>query len=239
MSESTQVHHTPMEVSVDDCWNRIGVRGDRSCPELKQHFRCLNCPTFAAAASTMLGRAIPAGALTNASNASNASNVWGHSEQTSLAMRGDAIASVLIFRVGAEWLAFPTDAITEVIASRAIHSLPHQSNRAVLGLTNIRGALKICVSLARMLTSEQGEEAFADLRNLRLLVVTHDSQTLAFPINEVYGIHRYAAEELQPAPTTVAQVGTTFTHAVIAWDDKKVGLLDCDLLFYSLNRSLT
>src|SRR4029077_5730556 len=29
---------------VDDCWNRIGVRGDASCPELKHHVHCRNCP---------------------------------------------------------------------------------------------------------------------------------------------------------------------------------------------------
>ena len=227
MPESTQTHNTPMEVGIDACWSRIGIRGDASCPELQQHFRCLNCPTFAAAASAMLDRAIPAGALANAGD---------QSEQASPPVRGAAPASALIFRVGAEWLAFPTDTITEVVAPRTVHSLPHQANPAVLGLTNIRGALKICVSLARMLTPVQNEEAFA---GLRLLVVTHDGQTLAFPVNEVFGVHRYAADELQPAPTTVAQAGATFTHAVIAWNGKKVGLLDCGLLFYALNRSLT
>ncbi len=37
--------------SVDDCWNRIGVRGDRSCPKLAEHIHCRNCPVHAAAAS--------------------------------------------------------------------------------------------------------------------------------------------------------------------------------------------
>jgi chemotaxis-related protein WspD len=29
--------------SLDDCWNRIGVRGDGSCRELEQHIHCHNC----------------------------------------------------------------------------------------------------------------------------------------------------------------------------------------------------
>ena len=30
-----------------DCWNRIGVNGDRSCPELTSFVHCRNCPVFA------------------------------------------------------------------------------------------------------------------------------------------------------------------------------------------------
>ncbi len=29
-----------------DCWNRIGVSGDRSCPELATVVHCHNCPVF-------------------------------------------------------------------------------------------------------------------------------------------------------------------------------------------------
>ena len=37
--------------SINDCWNRIGVRGDASCPELEQHVHCRNCPVYSAAAA--------------------------------------------------------------------------------------------------------------------------------------------------------------------------------------------
>ena len=38
----------------EQCWNRIGVRGDRSCPELVQYTHCNNCPVFAAEAVSRL-----------------------------------------------------------------------------------------------------------------------------------------------------------------------------------------
>ena len=47
--------------AINDCWNRIGVRGDASCPELKQYGHCRNCPVFASAALTLLDRELPAG----------------------------------------------------------------------------------------------------------------------------------------------------------------------------------
>src|SRR5258706_152676 len=34
--------------AIDACWNRIGVRGDGSCPELARHVHCRHCPAFGA-----------------------------------------------------------------------------------------------------------------------------------------------------------------------------------------------
>ena len=46
-----------------DCWNRIGVTGDRSCPELNTFVHCRNCPVFAAAARAFFDRPAPEGYL--------------------------------------------------------------------------------------------------------------------------------------------------------------------------------
>ncbi len=47
----------------DGCWNRIGVSGDRSCPELPSFVHCRNCPVFAAAARAFFDRPAPEGYL--------------------------------------------------------------------------------------------------------------------------------------------------------------------------------
>jgi chemotaxis-related protein WspD len=221
-----------VEIAVDDCWNRIGVRGDNSCAKLKEYFRCLNCPTFASAASALLDRPVfgddaGAGLFSPA--------VEGEAQARG---RGDATASMLAFRVGAEWLAFPTAAVVEVIEARAVHSLPGQANPAVLGLTNIRGALKICVSLGRMLGMADADTASVKTAQ-RLLVVEHEQQVLVFPVDEVAGVYGYAAEAVQPPPSTMAHAGMTYTQSLISWRDRQLGLIDCGLLFYALNRSLT
>lgn len=215
------------EVAIDACWGRIGTRGDHSCPRLQEFFRCLNCPTYAAGAARVLDR--PALVETDAVQLH-----WQRDEQSE-PQRDSITASALIFRIGGEWLGLPTAAIVEVIEPRSIHSLPHQVNPAVLGLTNIRGALKICVALGRMLGIVGSNEKTA----MRALVVEHEQQMLVFPVDEVVGVHRYAAATLQAPPSTVQQTGTAYTLAVLSWRDNKVGLLDGGLLFYALNRSLT
>jgi chemotaxis-related protein WspD len=219
-----------VEIAVDDCWNRIGVRGDNSCPKLKEYFRCLNCPTFASAASALLDRPVfgdDAGASQFSPTIKDEAQARG---------RGDATASMLAFRVGAEWLAFPTAAVVEVIEARAVHSLPGQANPTVLGLTNIRGALKICVSLGRMLGMADASAAKAAQR---LLVVEHEQQVLVFPVDEVAGVYGYATDAVQAPPSTMAHAGMTYTQSLVSWRDRQLGLLDCGLLFYALNRSLT
>lgn len=59
--------------------------------------------------------------------------------------------SFVVFRIGPELFALPTQVLHEVAESRGIHSLPHRRHSVVLGLVNIRGELLICVSVGRLL----------------------------------------------------------------------------------------
>jgi len=110
----------------------------------------------------------------------------------------------------------------------------------VLGLVNVRGELLICVCLGRLLGidynfSHEGQRALCD----RLVVAEWQGNRLTFPVNEIHGILRYHAEELKEAPATVAKADSSFTRGVVAWQDRMVGHLDEELLFSTLNRSLS
>ena len=72
----------------------------------------------------------------------------------------------------------------------------------------------------------------------RLLVTCRDGERLVFPVDEIHGIHRFRPEQLREAPATVAKSSATYTRAMLPWQDKAVGVLDDQLLFYSLNKSL-
>src|SRR5579859_35713 len=86
------------QFEIDRCWHRIGVWGDKSCPELSRHAHCRNCPVFSRAATRMLDREMPAGGF--ALPAGQAS--------TTITARGPSAESVLIFRLASEWFALPT-----------------------------------------------------------------------------------------------------------------------------------
>jgi len=218
--------------SVDDCWNRIGVTGDSSCPELQQHVHCRNCPTYAAAAAVLLDRDLPSGYLKD----------WGLHYARKEQVGEPETESVVIFRIGVEWLALPTSIIQEVAGAKAIHTLPGFHSNMLLGLTPINGELIVCISLARVLGLEESDvlaQKKEKLTNQRFLVAEKEGWRLSFPVDEVQGIQRYALRRQQPVPATISHSSGTYTKSILPCQDKSVALLDDGLLFHALHRSLS
>ncbi len=214
-----------------DCWNRIGVRGDRSCPELERHVHCRNCDVYATAAQTLLDRPLPVADL-----AERTRHFAAPKENDDPSTR-----SVVIFRIAAEWFALPMAVVTEVAELRVIHSLPHKSGGVVRGIANVRGELLTCVSLGRLFGVEQAPDPIAERDHAvhrRLLVIRREDVRVVCPANEVHGVHRIRAGELREVPLTVAKAAGRHSTAVLSWLGRSVGVLDDELLFYALRRSL-
>lgn len=149
--------------------------------------------------------------------------------------------SVVVFRVYAEWLALPTALFSEIAGRRPIHPLPQRRHGAVLGLVNIRGELLPCLSLAAVLGLDARSERRRDKQRAqeqRLLVLAHEGGRSVCPADEVYGIQRFHARAQTAVPATLARAAGSYVTAVLPWQNKSVGLLDPQLLAYTLNRSL-
>ena len=118
------------------CWNRIGAWGAVSCPELDAVSHCHNCHVYSAAGRSLLERSGSAEYL---------------GEWTRIIARPERaqetdIVSVVLFRMGNEWLALSTSVFSEVIEDRTIHSMPHRSSR-VFWVWSTFAARFSCVSL--------------------------------------------------------------------------------------------
>lgn len=203
---------------LDNCWKRIGIHGDKSCPELAQHVHCRDCPTFSLAAAALLDRELP-GELASVPAAA----VSDDEAETE---------SATIFRIGAEWFALPTRVIDEIVGARAIHSLPHKRNPALLGLVNVRGELVICVSIAPLLIGARGDAAEG-----RQIIVRHPAGRIACPVDEVQHTHHYAPDHLEAVPVTVGRSVSSLTRGLLAWQGRRVARLDEQALFDALGRS--
>ncbi|WP_424138732.1 chemotaxis protein CheW [Roseomonas chloroacetimidivorans] len=230
---------------IDPCWQRIGASGDGSCPELRRHAHCRNCPTHASAASALLDRPPPEGYLAEwtghvargSALSAVSLNFAGEREQ-----RAQAILSLMIFRLGGEWLALPATLLQEVAEPRPVRSLPHRRSGVVLGITNIHGEFLICVSLALLLGLDPSGETRTERQiatQKRLLVIGRDSDRFVFPADEVHGLHRCRADSLQPPPATISRAASSYTRQVLSWESRTVGCLDGDILLDSLNRNIT
>jgi chemotaxis signal transduction protein len=214
-----------------DCWNRIGVAGDRSCARLQQHVHCRNCPVFSAAAARFLDRDIAPDQLAE----------WTRQVARPAPVRERDTQSVVIFRVGPEWLGLPTMAFREIASPPPVHALPHRRNAALLGVVSIRGALVVCVSLSTLLELDPAVQPRTDLGQLvhpRLLVLQRGRWRLAVPVDEVQAVHRHHPRDVRPLPSTVSGATAAYTRGVLAYLDRVVGLLDVEALFAAFERSL-
>ena len=217
----------PVTTLVDDCWNRIGVNGDRTCPELEQHVHCRNCPVFARAARAFFDRKAPEGYLAE----------W--SELLGRPAEGGSIddMALLVFRLGSEWLALALSVVSEVTMLRPVHRVPHRTNRVFSGLVSLRGQLQLCVSLHGLLDVDPPDASLDPSSNPRLVVIRQNSEIWAFPADEVVGVRRVARDRLQKAPSTLSNRAVSYSRAVFAWGEgRSIDVLDEPRVFAALRR---
>lgn len=212
---------------IDDCWNRIGIHGDKSCPLLVEHIHCRNCAVYAAAAVRLLDRY----ALDRQQAPMHYSETIGRVESRSL----------LLFRLAEEWMALATRCLVEVAPVQTVHSLPHQRSRALRGVANVRGALVPCLALEELLSIDAQHTAPAAATRVmpRMLIIAIDGGSVVVPVEEVDGIHRIDLVELEQASAATTQAGARFTQGVLPFRGRSVRLLDDAALLLAMSRSLT
>jgi len=223
-----------------ECWRVIGVAGDRSCPELERFIHCRNCPVLAEAARGFFDRPAPEGYLDS----------WRTIlEEPEEEVEADA-TSLLVFRVDQEWLALPATLLVEVTPVRRIHAVPHRGGTPLAGLVNIRGELRLCMSLHAVLglTGGQAERqpgnAGDDAEAVPRLLVIEDhgrrsAERWVVGVDDVAGVHRVARSAVRPVPATISQAAARCSTALFAWQDRDVAVLDGPRLFETLRQAVT
>jgi chemotaxis-related protein WspD len=218
-----------LTTQVDDCWNRIGVRGDRSCPELAKVVHCHNCHVFASAGRRFLDAPSPPGYL----------DEWTRRLAAPADESQAELLGVLIFRLGEEWLGLRVGSMVEVTGPRRVHRVPHRGG-VLAGLVNVRGELHLCVHLDQVLQvrKEDSQDRSALLHPStfrgRLLMVRREAERWVFPVDEVDQVHRFATAELTRAPATVGRALARLTRGVFHWQGRAIGLIDDERLFATL-----
>jgi chemotaxis-related protein WspD len=220
-------------LSINDCWNKIGVWGDAQCPELKKRIHCRNCPVYSAGATQLLNRTLPPRHLEE----------WTNFVAREKEIKDPELHSAVVFCIESEWFALSTKVFKEVAELKTIHSLPSRRRGIVLGIVNVRGELLVCISLAHALGLEKAQENASQEKKRtgqrRLLVISDEGRRLGFPVDEVGGIHHFSPKEVKQVPATLSGVAAVHTTSVLPWQNKSVGCLDEQLLFYTLNKGLS
>lgn len=224
-SDTLNVTHEDAR-AIDDCWNRIGIHGDKSCPLLEEHIHCRNCSVYSAAATRLLDRY---------SLQQDQREVVVSKVETDVKTR-----SLLMFRLGEEWLGLATRTLVEVAPLQAIHSLPHQRSRALLGVANVRGALVACLSLVELLDLGASVAPVSGGRIMpRMLIIAAHGGPVVVPVDEVDGIHAIDERILDAASQSGAQNSAKYTRGVLQYRGRSLRWLDEEQLLSAVTRSLT
>ncbi|HLP88359.1 MAG TPA: chemotaxis protein CheW [Nostocaceae cyanobacterium] len=231
-----------MNQILDVCWQKIGIYGDRTCPELSNVAHCRNCSIYTGAGRQLLNRPLP----------NDYRQKWTQLiaqprtktiQPKSLAITAKTTTlKVVIFRLQQEWLALPAEIFQETTTVCPIHTLPHRSNQILRGLVNIRGELYLCISLSHLLNLEisgKSSPSFSPVVYSRMVVVKYEGDIWVFSVDEIYGLHQIQQEELIDPPTNLTSANRTYTKSLFSWHSYSVSYLDTESLFSTLARKVT
>ncbi len=212
----------PETLTLDACWKRIGVQGDRSCERLAALAHCRNCERHAEAAMLLLDRH----ALQLQDNAAPAAT------EAVVATR-----PALLFRVGQDWLALDPARLLEVAPTSAIHGLPHRSGRVLLGVCNVRGVLVPALALGPLLGLEN-TAATAPTARPRHLILDAAGGPLVLPVDEVDGVQAVPDDLLVPAHQGSGLAASRLARHAFQWRQRSITWLDAQRLAQALQESL-
>lgn len=215
-----------------NCWNEIGIAGDRSCPELTEMIHCRNCPVFARAAQGFFDRAAPDGYLKE----------WSDQLSNSFKPVNKETLSLLIFRLGHEWFGVRSQIVVEVTLPRPIHSIPHRRSAILEGMVNLRGQIQLQVSLKELFGVSHSANPSRDPKagdtqafgGARLIVLMQAGETWVFLADEVLEVRRFSKHEARTVPSTLSNSAFSFSQSVFVEESRTIGYLDEARLFEAL-----
>jgi chemotaxis-related protein WspD len=214
------------------CWSLIGIWGNADCPRLAEMIHCRNCPEYSIQGQQLLDRDAPPGYV------AEWTAILAEPKKT---VSVDTV-SVVVFRLADEWFALDVNVFQEIAASRVIRRLPHLTSTVLLGLVNIQGELLLTGSLDVLFGLAPRNRPSGDLNTQQLtrrfMVTSNNGKRWVFPVDEVFGLHRLLRSSLEDIPVTLSRSLAAYSQGLFELEDRRVALLDTDMVFNALQRSI-
>lgn len=149
--------------------------------------------------------------------------------------------AIVIFTIGGEHLALSSLVVGQITTMRRIHRVPHMKSPVIRGVVNINGRLRLFISLESLLELENksGNKGFHKvIEDLPMIMMEQNGEVWTFAVDKVLGVFHCELNQMKNVPVTVSKSTANYVKGVLSWRDQQVGLLDEELLFFSLRRSL-
>jgi chemotaxis-related protein WspD len=211
-----------------DCWQQIGVYGDRSCDQLLQHRHCHHCPIYRERSHQLLNRPSPPDYI----------QTWTERLQQPDSPEADQNPAPprLAFRLGTEWFSLPVALCQSVNLPGAIHSLPGSPSPALIGLANLRGELLLCIDLRPLLNLES---TAAPTPGTRWIVLAQGRNRWIVPVDEVLGLYSATDSLTSLPPATLYSPDQPPIQTLTSWQDHTINQLDPQALIATLQQHVT
>lgn len=145
--------------------------------------------------------------------------------------------TVIVFRLGKEWLALATDVFCEVTERHIIRRIPHRTKDILKGLVNLDGQLSLCIDLAKFLEVELLPiQTMPDKQ--KFVAIGQNQQKWVFPVDDILGLFPCNTETLETVPVNIEKSTSNYLKGICLFEGKRVSVLDESLLFYGLERRI-
>lgn len=149
--------------------------------------------------------------------------------------------SVVIFRLADQWFSLPTLLFSEIASERTINKIPHQNHSILLGVVNLRGQLRLCFSMHRLLEVEQRVDPIHNTLKKgypRLLAITDGEEIWTFPVEEVDRVGEIDNSKISNVPVNVSNSQENCLKGILHLNRKKIHVIDQELFLVNLKRNL-
>lgn len=164
---------------------------------------------------------------------------WTHFISTPEESENKQVMSIVVFRIRQEWFAFRTAFFKEVLEDRKIHIVPHMKTKGLRGVVNHLGQLRLCYALDQLLGVNAAIKTINDPHHFsRLIAVEKDGIEWIFAVDEIEGIRHVDVKSIETVPINISKSPENYIKGVLHLGGKSIGVLDDEMLFYSLNRRL-
>lgn len=117
---------------------------------------------------------------------------------------------LVLFNLGSDKYGVSCSEIEEVIPLKNLVALPY-TNKAILGISSLRGILFAVIDLKRVLNIPA-----SDLTTMhRVLVIRHESFKVGFLVDSVQGMRSYSKNDLQELPPEIHEHSRAYLHGLV------------------------
>lgn len=149
--------------------------------------------------------------------------------------------AIVIFTLGGEHLALSSMVVGQITMMRRVHRVPHMKSSVIRGVVNMNGRLRLFISLESLLELEEKPKTQGPHRvteDSPMMMLEQNGEVWTFTVDKILGVFHCELSQMKNVPVTVSKSTANYVKGVLNWRDQQVGLLDEDLLFFSLRRNL-